>query len=527
MARRAARAVRARRHRRAAARGQRGALWPVGRRSRPRPAFGGGAARAPADPVEPLAGAAGVTTSRLDVATRGRGLVDITRDVARAVAAAGVTDGLATLFVQHTSASLIVQENADPDVQVDLEAFLRRLVPDGDPLWTHTAEGPDDMPAHVRAALTQVSLSIPVVDGRLALGTWQGIYLWEHRRRGSSRRVLVHVGENEGSAPRACSPAPVQGALHRPVPVSSANHDRAADDRSVPAAGSRAEARREAGQAGRDARRAELPGGLGRPHRQGEAEGLRQAVEGQAVDGRAQATARRARAGAEQTAGQAAGQGGRDRRVGGDPQARGRPAADAAAGRARSGAAEAARRRQGHRQRSGAGGADPRRRQGVLHGEAVAGARRGVRVRLRARARAGARGDPRPRRAAQGGAGGAAAAAQLRRAVAEGRQRRRQPAGGVLEGALALVVGVAPQGQGSAVRDHRPAVRRRRRGQGLARQEPAAEVRPGRRRRQGQEAALNVRRGAARCAAIRCGCSGRRSLRPTARGSACRSGRRR
>ncbi|MEZ6037196.1 MAG: secondary thiamine-phosphate synthase enzyme YjbQ [Planctomycetota bacterium] len=134
-----------------------------------------------------------MTTSRLDVATRGRGLVDITRDVDRAVGATGVRDGLATLFVQHTSASLIVQENADPDVQVDLEAFLRRLVPEGDPLWTHTAEGPDDMPAHVRAALTQVSLSIPVVDGRLALGTWQGIYLWEHRRRGSTRRVLVHV----------------------------------------------------------------------------------------------------------------------------------------------------------------------------------------------------------------------------------------------------------------------------------------------------------------------------------------------
>ena len=117
----------------------------------------------------------------------------MTRQVAAAVASSGVRDGLCTLFVQHTSASLVIQENADPDVQVDLEAFFRRLVPEGDPLWTHTAEGPDDMPAHVRAAVTQTSLSIPVVDGRLALGTWQGVYLWEHRRRGSERRVLVHV----------------------------------------------------------------------------------------------------------------------------------------------------------------------------------------------------------------------------------------------------------------------------------------------------------------------------------------------
>ena len=132
-------------------------------------------------------------TTQLRVPTRGRGLVDITRVVAEAVAETGVSDGLCTLFVQHTSASLVIQENADPDVQVDLEAFFRRLVPEGDPLWTHTAEGPDDMPAHVRAALTQTSLSIPVQGGRPALGTWQGIYLWEHRRSGSERRVLVHV----------------------------------------------------------------------------------------------------------------------------------------------------------------------------------------------------------------------------------------------------------------------------------------------------------------------------------------------
>jgi secondary thiamine-phosphate synthase enzyme len=95
--------------------------------------------------------------------------------------------------VQHTSASLLIQENADPDVCHDLEAFFRRLVPEGNGLWTHTAEGPDDMPAHVRSALTQTSLSIPIISGRLALGTWQGIYLWEHRRRGSNRRVLVHI----------------------------------------------------------------------------------------------------------------------------------------------------------------------------------------------------------------------------------------------------------------------------------------------------------------------------------------------
>ena len=133
-------------------------------------------------------------TTLLRVTTRGQGLVEITREVADAVEASGVSEALCTVFVQHTSASLVVQENADPDVQRDLQAFFRRLAPEGDPLWTHTAEGLDDMPAHARAALTQTSLSVPVVDGRLALGTWQGIYLWEHRRAGSQRRVLVHVG---------------------------------------------------------------------------------------------------------------------------------------------------------------------------------------------------------------------------------------------------------------------------------------------------------------------------------------------
>jgi secondary thiamine-phosphate synthase enzyme len=129
----------------------------------------------------------------LHLQTRGRGLVDFTALVERVVRESGVRDGLCTLFVQHTSASLLVQENADPRVRADLEGFLQALVPDGDPMWTHTAEGPDDMPAHVRAALTQVHLSIPVADGQLALGTWQGIYLWEHRRRGSVRRVAVAV----------------------------------------------------------------------------------------------------------------------------------------------------------------------------------------------------------------------------------------------------------------------------------------------------------------------------------------------
>ena len=131
--------------------------------------------------------------TQLRVATRGQGLTEITSELTNVVAEAGVVEGLCTVFVQHTSASLVIQENADPDVQRDLEAFFRRLVPEGDALWTHTAEGPDDMPAHVRAALTQVSLSIPLLDGRLALGTWQGVYLWEHRRSGSQRRVMVHV----------------------------------------------------------------------------------------------------------------------------------------------------------------------------------------------------------------------------------------------------------------------------------------------------------------------------------------------
>ncbi len=130
----------------------------------------------------------------LRVQTRGPGLSDITRLVAAVVSRSGVDVGLATCFVRHTSASLTIQENADPDVQRDLEAFLRRLVPEGDPLYRHTAEGPDDMPAHVKAALTSTSLGVPVAGGRLTLGTWQGIYLWEHRRSPHTRQVVVHIG---------------------------------------------------------------------------------------------------------------------------------------------------------------------------------------------------------------------------------------------------------------------------------------------------------------------------------------------
>ena len=132
----------------------------------------------------------------LVIATRGRGLHEFTREVERWAEQNQFKDGLLTLHLQHTSASLLVQENADPDVRRDLEAFFQRLVPDGDPLFIHTTEGDDDMAAHIRTALTAVNLSIPVCGGRLALGTWQGIYLWEHRTRPHPRRVALHfVGE--------------------------------------------------------------------------------------------------------------------------------------------------------------------------------------------------------------------------------------------------------------------------------------------------------------------------------------------
>ncbi len=129
----------------------------------------------------------------LSVSTRGRGTVDITDDVQRIVAEAELDTGLCTVFVHHTSASLIICENADPTVRDDLERFAARLVPDGDPLFHHTDEGPDDMPAHVRSILTQCSISIPVAGGRCALGTWQGVYLWEHRHAGHRRRVTVTI----------------------------------------------------------------------------------------------------------------------------------------------------------------------------------------------------------------------------------------------------------------------------------------------------------------------------------------------
>ena len=130
---------------------------------------------------------------QLTVATRGQGLHDITNEVARVVREAKLREGLCTVFVRHTSASLVIQENADPTAKHDLERWLNRLVPEGDPFYRHDAEGPDDMPAHIKAALTATSLSLPVVEGRLGLGTWQGIYLWEHRHRGGEREVLVHV----------------------------------------------------------------------------------------------------------------------------------------------------------------------------------------------------------------------------------------------------------------------------------------------------------------------------------------------
>lgn len=134
-----------------------------------------------------------VIQSTIEVLTEGRGTSEITDVVQAAVARAEIQTGLCQVFIHHTSASLILSENADPDVRRDLESFMARLVPDGDPLFRHTAEGPDDMPAHVRSVLTQSALSLPVTDGRCALGTWQGIYLWEHRSAGHRRRVTVTV----------------------------------------------------------------------------------------------------------------------------------------------------------------------------------------------------------------------------------------------------------------------------------------------------------------------------------------------
>jgi secondary thiamine-phosphate synthase enzyme len=132
---------------------------------------------------------------QFNVPTRGRGTYNITRTIDDHIRESEVETGLCHIFVHHTSASLILCENADPDVRVDLETFMARLVPDGDPMFIHTAEGPDDMPAHVRSIITQNGLSIPVSNGRSALGTWQGIYLWEHRTTGHHRNITVTISD--------------------------------------------------------------------------------------------------------------------------------------------------------------------------------------------------------------------------------------------------------------------------------------------------------------------------------------------
>lgn len=132
-------------------------------------------------------------THEISIRTRGRGLVNINGDIASWAHAQGMATGLLTVFVRHTSASLVIQENADPDVLRDLNAFLERMVPDGDPRYLHSSEGADDMPAHIRSALTQTQVSVPLVNGRLALGTWQDIYLFEHRTAPHHRKVVLHL----------------------------------------------------------------------------------------------------------------------------------------------------------------------------------------------------------------------------------------------------------------------------------------------------------------------------------------------
>jgi secondary thiamine-phosphate synthase enzyme len=129
----------------------------------------------------------------ISVSIKGQGLHDITAQVVAAVSQSAIGEGLCTLYIQHTSASLLIQENYDPSAKVDLEQWLNRLVPENDPLYTHTLEGPDDMPAHIKAALTATTLSIPVSEGQLLLGTWQGIFLWEHRHAPQQRKVIVQL----------------------------------------------------------------------------------------------------------------------------------------------------------------------------------------------------------------------------------------------------------------------------------------------------------------------------------------------
>ncbi|MCU7885117.1 MAG: secondary thiamine-phosphate synthase enzyme YjbQ [Candidatus Thiodiazotropha sp. (ex Lucinoma annulata)] len=132
-----------------------------------------------------------VVQERVQIQTQGRNTYDITNRVVEVISQAGFTTGICQLFIQHTSASLILCENADPTVRSDLERIMARLVPDGDPLFDHTMEGPDDMPAHIRSILTKMDLSIPIRQGRPALGTWQGIYLWEHRTHPHQRQVMI------------------------------------------------------------------------------------------------------------------------------------------------------------------------------------------------------------------------------------------------------------------------------------------------------------------------------------------------
>ncbi len=134
-----------------------------------------------------------ITQHELEIQTQGRGTYDISSEVQAAVRSAGVEIGMCHVFIRHTSASLMLCENADPAVRRDLETFMSHNVPDGDPMFTHISEGPDDMPAHVRSVLTQTDLNLPVSDGRCALGTWQGVYLWEHRHAPHRRRVLLTI----------------------------------------------------------------------------------------------------------------------------------------------------------------------------------------------------------------------------------------------------------------------------------------------------------------------------------------------
>jgi secondary thiamine-phosphate synthase enzyme len=134
-----------------------------------------------------------VIQEELSVSTNGRGTVDLTGEIQQAVLKSGVSAGICHVFLKHTSASLMLCENADPAVRDDLETFMSRYVPDGDPMFTHTAEGPDDMPAHVRSILTQNDLNLPIANGQCALGTWQGVYLWEHRHAPHRRKVLLTI----------------------------------------------------------------------------------------------------------------------------------------------------------------------------------------------------------------------------------------------------------------------------------------------------------------------------------------------